>query len=126
VSREVEKHGRTKAAAERLLATAVRDRAYSGGGAELSPDSRVSALAEAWYAEAEHRGLSPATMAAYRPDHARLPRRRRHADGPNPAAPPATPPTSSANSKPTFSRDRYKLRKLRDTGAAQLLGLGGQ
>ena len=66
VTREVEKHGRTKAAAERLLATAVRDRAYSGGGAELSPDSRVSALAEAWYAEAEHRGLSPATMAAYR------------------------------------------------------------
>ena len=40
VTREVEKHGRTKASAERLLATAVRDRAYSGGRAELSPDSK--------------------------------------------------------------------------------------
>jgi hypothetical protein len=36
VTREVERHGRTKAAAERLLATAVSNRAYSGGGAELS------------------------------------------------------------------------------------------
>jgi len=58
VTREVEMHGRTKAAAERRLATALRDRAYAGGGAELNPDSRVSALAEAWYADAEDRGLS--------------------------------------------------------------------
>ena len=46
VTREVEKHGRTKAAAERLLASAVRDRAYSGGGADLSPAADLVRRAE--------------------------------------------------------------------------------
>ena len=59
-------HGRTKALAERRLATALRDRVYSGGGSALTPDSRFSALAEAWFAEAEGRSLSPSTLNAYR------------------------------------------------------------
>jgi hypothetical protein len=48
VTREILMHGRTRALAERRLATAIRDRVYSGGGSELTPESRFSALAEAW------------------------------------------------------------------------------
>ena len=66
ITREVQMHGRTKALAERRLATALRDRVYSGGGSALTPDSRFSALAEAWFAEAEGRSLSPSTLNAYR------------------------------------------------------------
>ena len=50
VVRAVERRGPTKAAAERALKSALRDRAPVGAGGDITADSRVSALAEAWYA----------------------------------------------------------------------------
>ena len=62
--RAVERRGTTKAAAERALKTALRDRAPVNASGEITADSRVSALAEAWYAGLAD--LSPVTMQAYR------------------------------------------------------------
>jgi len=62
--RAVERRGPTKAAAERALKTALRDRAPVHASGEITADSRVSALAEAWYAGLAD--LSPVTMQAYR------------------------------------------------------------
>ena len=62
--RAVERRGPTKAAAERALKSALRDRAPVGGSGEITADSRVSTLAEAWYAGLAN--LSPVTMQAYR------------------------------------------------------------
>ena len=62
--RAVERRGPTKAAAERSLKAALRDRAPVHAGGEITADSRVSALAEAWYAGLAD--LSPVTMQAYR------------------------------------------------------------
>lgn len=62
--RAVERRGPTKAAAERALKSALRDRAPVHSRGDISADSRVSALAEAWYAGLAD--LSPVTMQAYR------------------------------------------------------------
>lgn len=62
--RPLERRATTKAAAERALKIALRDRDPTRAQGELTPDSRVTALAEAWYAALE--GLSPVTMQAYR------------------------------------------------------------
>ena len=60
----MERHGKTKAAAERALKAALRDRAGDQAHGEITADSRVTALAEAWYAALAD--LSPITMQAYR------------------------------------------------------------
>ncbi len=62
--RAVERRGPTKAAAERALKSALRDRVPGGAGGDIAADSRVSALAETWYAGLAD--LSPVTMQAYR------------------------------------------------------------
>src|SRR3712207_6010945 len=59
-TRAVERHGTTKAAAERAL----RDRAGDQAHGEITADSRVATLAEAWYAALAD--LSPVTLQAYR------------------------------------------------------------
>src|SRR3954470_10856045 len=63
-TRAVERHGTTKAAAERALKAALRDRAGEQAHGEITGGSRVSTLAEAWYAALAD--LSPITMQAYR------------------------------------------------------------
>jgi hypothetical protein len=60
----VERHGRTKAAAERALKAALRDRAGNQASGEITAASRVATLAEAWYAALAD--LSPVTLQAYR------------------------------------------------------------
>src|SRR3954466_6075311 len=62
--REVERHANSKVAAERALKLALRDRSPGKNGGDLTADSRVSLLAEAWFAGLD--GLSPVTMQAYR------------------------------------------------------------
>jgi hypothetical protein len=42
--RAVERHARSKVAAERALKLALRDRAPGTSGGDITPDSRVSAL----------------------------------------------------------------------------------
>lgn len=65
-TRAVERWGKTKAAAERSLKLAVRDRDRASTQADehITADTRLSALAEAWYAALTD--LSPTTMQAYR------------------------------------------------------------
>src|SRR3954471_24511392 len=58
--RSIERHARSKVAAERALKVALRDRVPGKTGGEVTADSRVSALAEFWYAQLD--GLSPITM----------------------------------------------------------------
>lgn len=64
-TRDVERSGRTMASPWRRLAEALRDRVYVGGE-ELRPDSRVSDVAEAWSANAQHEGKSAGTLQRYR------------------------------------------------------------
>jgi integrase len=66
VTREVQRHGPTKAKAERALAEAIRDRARYDGGAEIKADMRVVTLAEAWFRDVSAGDRSPSTLAQYR------------------------------------------------------------
>jgi integrase len=64
VTRQVQRQAKTKGAAERGLAVALRDRGPAGADHEITPDTTVAALAEKWFRELE--GKSPSTMQAYR------------------------------------------------------------
>lgn len=62
--RALERRAPNRTAAERALKLALRDRAPGQARGEITADSRVSALAEAWYAALDD--LSPITLQAYR------------------------------------------------------------
>src|SRR3954454_13737027 len=64
VTRQVQRQARTKGAAERSLAVALRDRGRPKTGSEITPDTKIAVLAEKWFNELE--GKSPSTMQAYR------------------------------------------------------------
>lgn len=64
VTRQVQRQAKTKGAAERALALALRDRGRSGTGHDITPDTKMADLAEKWFGELE--GKSPSTMQAYR------------------------------------------------------------
>jgi integrase len=66
VTRRVERHGRTKGAAERALRLALRDRVHVGAEAEITPDTKIAGLAETWFAEISTQDRSPGTLRAYR------------------------------------------------------------
>ena len=66
VTRRVERHGRTKGAAERALQIAMRDRMHVGAEAEITPDTKIAGLAETWFAEVSTQDRSPGTLRAYR------------------------------------------------------------
>lgn len=71
--RTVERNGSTKTAAQTALKLALRDRAQIAATGHITGASRITALAEAWYAGLTD--LSPVTMEAYRRrlDHQILP-----------------------------------------------------
>jgi integrase len=62
--RAIERRAKTKAAAERALKLALRDRSRIQSAGDITAETRVSALAQAWYAGLTD--LSPITMQAYR------------------------------------------------------------
>ena len=63
--RQVERWRKSKAAAAKALSEALRDRArIPGGDKDVTADTRLRVVAEAWYATLE--GLSTNTMQAYR------------------------------------------------------------
>jgi integrase len=64
--RRVERHGRSKAEAERRLAEALRDRALVAGAGSVRSDSKVADLAASWWEEIEASDRSPSTLDAYR------------------------------------------------------------
>ena len=65
-TRQVQKRGSTKGAAERALLEALRDRHRSDATSFVTPDTRVDALAEAWWSEIEEGHHSPGTLRNYR------------------------------------------------------------
>ena len=65
-TREIERAGRTKAEAQRKLATALRDRVHADHRAELTPDSRVALLIDRWIADFESQGKALRTLEQYR------------------------------------------------------------
>jgi integrase len=66
VIREVQRVGRSKAAAEKALSEALRDRARIDAAAEITPDTRLAAVAEVWFIDFSRQDRSPTTLAAYR------------------------------------------------------------
>jgi len=60
----VQRQAKTKGAAERALAVALRDRGRAGTGHEITSDTKIADLAEKWFRELE--GKSPSTLQAYR------------------------------------------------------------
>jgi integrase len=65
ITRAVERHGRTKGAAERSLAEALRDRVRVGGSETITADTRVAALAKTWLGQMGEQDKSPTTTRAY-------------------------------------------------------------
>lgn len=65
-TRSVQKHGKTKAAAERALVTALRDRSHYDGGKTITPNTRLAVAAQLYWVEVEDSPRSPSTKALYR------------------------------------------------------------
>lgn len=65
-TRPVERTGATKAKAARTLSEAIRDRRTYGRDAAVSPDTRLSAIAEAWWASYVTKEGSLGSKALYR------------------------------------------------------------
>ena len=65
-NRQIERHGKTKNAAQRALAEAIRDRTRPVENSTLTPATTVSVLAEAWWNEIENNRRSPGTLRLYR------------------------------------------------------------
>lgn len=63
-TRQLERNGPTKTAAESALKVAVRDRGRVGDYAEITPESRVKDIGESWFAAL--RDVAPTTRQAYR------------------------------------------------------------
>jgi integrase len=66
IVREVQRHGATDGAARRALAEALRDRVFKASGPALTPESRVSVLAEQWFASLDGQGKAQRTIEQYR------------------------------------------------------------
>lgn len=64
ISRQIQRQAKSRGAAERALALALRDRSGSRGADEITPETKVAVVAEKWFGELE--GRSPSTIQAYR------------------------------------------------------------
>lgn len=66
VIREVQRIGRSMAAAETELSKALRDRARIDADSEITPDTKLAAVAELWFTQFLRKDRSPTTTATYR------------------------------------------------------------
>lgn len=66
VTREVERSGVSKAAAERALKEALRDRKRIDTTAEINPDTKINLVAESWWSVFSVLDKSPGTKRLYR------------------------------------------------------------
>lgn len=64
VTRKIQRQGRTGAEAERILVQALKDRLTPSEG--ITPETRISDLADLWWAEFEKRGRADGTVRRYR------------------------------------------------------------
>jgi len=62
----IQRHAKTKGAAQRALAEALRDRGRQVKNSTLTPESKVAILAEMWWASIEASQRSPGTLRLYR------------------------------------------------------------
>src|SRR5437763_1619004 len=65
-TRQVEASGRTKGEAERRLRQSLVERSYSATTTEITPDTKVRVLCDAWWSDFSTRGASTGTMRLYR------------------------------------------------------------
>jgi integrase len=66
VTREIQRAGRTKAEAERKLALAIRERTHSAADNAITPDTKLSVVAELWFSDICEQNRSPSTLQVYR------------------------------------------------------------
>jgi integrase len=66
VTRHIERHGRTRNAAEQALKKALRDRTHSGANDKITAFTKVHEVGELWFTELSGNGLSPNTLQLYR------------------------------------------------------------
>jgi hypothetical protein len=66
VVREVQRVGRSIVGAETELRRALRDRARVDAHAEITGDTKLTAVAGLWFADFQRKDRSPTTVAAYR------------------------------------------------------------
>lgn len=66
LTRAVERTGKTRGAAQRALATALRDRTRPSGSSTITREMVLEVVAEHWFAGLTEAGRSPSTMQAYR------------------------------------------------------------
>ncbi|GAA0903647.1 site-specific integrase [Virgisporangium aurantiacum] len=66
VTRQIERWATSKAAAGRALKEALRDRLWVDTAAEISPDTKLQVVAEAWWLEFDESDASPGTKRVYR------------------------------------------------------------
>ena len=65
-TRDLERTGKTRGAAQRSLTAAVRDRARVEGAEDIRGDTVLAVVAEQWFRELTDAGRSPSTLQAYR------------------------------------------------------------
>lgn len=65
-TRDLERTGTTRGAAQRALTAAVRDRARVEGAEDIRGDTVLAVVAEQWFRELTDAGRSPSTLQAYR------------------------------------------------------------
>ena len=66
VTREIQRAGRTRAEAERKLAIAIRERTHAAADTAITPDTKLSIVAEMWFADLREQDRSPSTLQMYR------------------------------------------------------------
>lgn len=65
-TRAVERTGKTRGAAQRALAAAIRDRTHASDTQTVTTQTRFEVVAEHWFAGLADAGRSPSTLQAYR------------------------------------------------------------
>ena len=65
-SYQIQRHRKTKGAAQRALAEALRDRGRQAKNSTLTADTKVATLAETWWITIEASQRSPGTLRLYR------------------------------------------------------------
>lgn len=65
-TRDIERTGKTRGAAQRSLTAAIRDRARVEGAEAIRADTALEVVADQWFRELSEAGRSPSTLQAYR------------------------------------------------------------
>ena len=98
--RQVERHAKTKAAAQAALRLALRDRARLNVDGDITPDTRVDVLAEAWFSGLENLSMKTGPVSRV----LSFPRRSLVPSGAA-AGPGGAPAAAQRRGRPTWTRE---------------------